>query len=458
MTRIVMGMIVVTAIAVLAGGCNDDPAAPSVGAFTINPEPNTLNAPWQVSGPAGYAQAGAGDMTLGNMAAGNYTVTWGDVSGWLKPSPAVVTQTLPANGSITFSGTYAPAIGTVTIDAEPNSIDAPWTLTGPDGYIHAGTGDEALSGLTIGDYTLTWSALSAWIAPTPAAVTQTLAANGSLTFAGTYQARVGDIVIDVEPNTAAAGWELAGPNDYFMSAAGDTTLDDLLVGSYTITWAEVGGYVAPAPESAELAEGQTLTLAGTYAPVGPPVVFPDTPDKLMANFRVIYEEMHFGEFMKMLHPQHVTFLQVSTQNQFPDVGTTLDFDEEGRIAERMFSGLDVTDPNGALVPGVQAVVFQTFQRQGAWTVSPANDLIPNTELALYDTVILFDRGAGHTLLKVQGTIKFYAAAHDSLVGGVTRPYYRLRGQTDLTIDTVSGAVLQKATESVAWGSVKALFR
>lgn len=376
MKRIVM--IAATAIAVLTAGCNDDPTSPSIGSVTINPEPNTPNAPWQVSGPAGYTQAGSGDMTLANMAAGDYTVTWGDVPGW--------------------------------------------------------------------------------ITPTPAAVTQTLAATGSLTFTGTYLARLGDIVIDVEPNATAAGWELAGPNGYSTTGAGDTTLDDLLVGSYTITWAEADGYVAPAPETAELTEGQTLTLAGTYAPVGPPVVFPDTPDKLMVNFQLIYEEMHFGEFVKMLHPQHVMFLQESTYNMFPDVGTTLDFEEELRIAERMFSGQNVTDPNGALVPGVEAVIFQTFQRQSAWADSPPSDQIPNAKFALYDTVILVDRGAGHTLLKVQGAIKFYASARDSVVDGVPRPYYWLRGQVDLTTDTVSGAVLDKATESVAWGSVKALFR
>ncbi|MBK8167986.1 MAG: hypothetical protein IPK64_18735 [bacterium] len=378
MKRNMMGMIVAIAIALLACGCNDDPAAPSVGTFTINPEPNALNAPWQVSGPGGHAQSGAGDTTLVNMAAGNYTVTWGEVSGWLTPSPDSATQTLPADGSVTFTGTYL--------------------------------------------------------------------------------ARLGDIVIDVEPSAVAAGWELAGPNGYFATATGDTTLDDLLVGSYTITWAEVGGYVAPAPETAELAEGQTLTLAGTYAPVGPPVVFPDTPDKLMANFQLIYEEMHVGEFMKMLHPHYVMFLQQSTYNEFPDLGTTLDLDEERRIAERMFSGLDVTDPNGALVPGVDAILFQTLQRQGAWTGSPANDPIPDAEFALYDTVILVDRGAGYTLLKVQGALKFYVAAHDSLVGGVTTPYYRLRGLVDLTNDTGRGVVADKATESIAWGAVKALFR
>lgn len=359
-------------------GCNDYPATASIGVFAINFELSRISAHRRVSGPAGHAQTGAGDMTLANMAAGNYSVTWGGVSGWLKPSPATVTQTL--------------------------------------------------------------------------------AASGSLTFTGTYLARLGDIVIDVEPNATAAGWELAGPNGYSTAGAGDTTLDDLLIGSYTITWAEVGGYVAPAPETAELAEGQTLTLAGTYAPVGPPVVFPDTPDKLMANFQVIYEEMHFGEFVKMLHPLHMTILQESTRNQFPDVGATLDLEEELRIHERMFLQQDVIDPEGDLVPGVQTIAFQTFQRQGAWSDSPPSDPIPNAQFALYDAVVLFDRGAGHTILTVQGSVKFYVVARDSVVGGVTRPYYRLRGQVDLTDDKAGGSMLDKAVETVSWGSVKALFR
>lgn len=168
----------------------------------------------------------------------------------------------------------------------------------------------------------------------------------------------------------------------------------------------------------------------------PPVVrpWPDTPDKLMANFQAIYEDMDFADFVQMLHPQYVTFLQQSTIDAFPDVGTTLDLEEELRIHERMFSKQDVTDPEGNLVPGVQSIDFQIFQRQGAWTVSPANDQIPNAEYALYDAVFEFDRGAGHTILKVQGAIKFYVVARDSLVNGVPKPYYRMRGQVDLTND------------------------
>jgi hypothetical protein len=116
----------------------------------------------------------------------------------------------------------------------------------------------------------------------------------------------------------------------------------------------------------------------------------------------------------------------------------------------MFSMHDVTDPDGAPVPGIQEVAFQIFQRQGNWTLSPSGDTIPDTEMALYDVVILLDRGTNHTILKVQGSIKFYAVAHDSLIGGQTLPYYRLRGQVDLTEG--------KAMEMTPWGMVKGLFR
>jgi len=165
-----------------------------------------------------------------------------------------------------------------------------------------------------------------------------------------------------------------------------------------------------------------------------PRPWPDTPDRLMANFQAVYEDMDFADFAQMLHSQYVTILQESTYNQFPDVGTTLDLEEELRIHERMFSKQDVTDPLGNLVPGVQSIDFQTFQRVGAWSLSPSNDPIPDAWFAQYDAVFLFDRGAGHTILKVQGSIKFYVVARDSTVNGVTKPYYRMRGQKDETDD------------------------
>lgn len=69
---------------------------------------STVNvaAPWTLTGPNSFTQTGKGDLTLTNLAPGDYTITWGDVNGWTKPSPATSTQTLTAGGTITFIGTY----------------------------------------------------------------------------------------------------------------------------------------------------------------------------------------------------------------------------------------------------------------------------------------------------------------------------------------------------------------
>lgn len=181
--------------------------------------------------------------------------------------------------------------------------------------------------------------------------------------------------------------------------------------------------------------------------------FPDTPDKLMQNFQTTYETMSFAELTAMMDTDFRTILQHTTIDRFPTVGPTLDVPEETRIHERMFSGQSVVDPLGSTVPGIGTIQFQTFVRRGEWAVSPPGDAIPNTTNALFDVVFLLDRGQAYSTLKVQGAIRFYVTDHDSTVNGVTRPYYRMLGQVDLT-----SSQFGKGTESVAWGTVKASYR
>ncbi len=168
---------------------------------------------------------------------------------------------------------------------------------------------------------------------------------------------------------------------------------------------------------------------GGTPPVGLP--FPSSPDILMSNFQKVYEDMDYNNFKDMLHPDYITLLQVSTQQEFPDVGPTLDLAEELRIHQRMFGGQPVTDPDGNLVPGISTISFQTFQQDVAWATSQPNDVIPNAQFSLYDVTFLFDR-PGFSTLKVEGQIKFYAVGRDSTVNGTVRTYWQMRGQQDLT--------------------------
>ena len=160
--------------------------------------------------------------------------------------------------------------------------------------------------------------------------------------------------------------------------------------------------------------------------------FPGSPDVLMNNFQKIYETRDYNEYRKIMHPDFLTILQEATTEEFPDVGTTLDVNEELHIHERMFSGDAVTDPQGELVPGVLSISFNNFRALDDWKVSPVDDIIPNAQWAPYEVVFLFDRGQNYSTLKVEGTIKFYVTSRDSLHQGSVRKYHQMIGQVDLT--------------------------
>ena len=165
------------------------------------------------------------------------------------------------------------------IDATPDAINAPWTLTGPSSYNTSGTGDQTFASLNTGSYTLSWGPMAGWIAP--ANDTQTLAANATLTFSGTY-------VVDPGPG---AGF-LPVPAGTFTMGSPDTELDhryEELQHSVTLTtpfylatmevtnqqyadlaqWALGLGYcTATDVEVSDALDGSTEVLLGLDDPAG----------------------------------------------------------------------------------------------------------------------------------------------------------------------------------------------
>jgi len=162
--------------------------------------------------------------------------------------------------------------------------------------------------------------------------------------------------------------------------------------------------------------------------------FAGSEDLLMTNFRTVYEDMDFNSYRDMLHPDYKMILQPSTTTLYPDVGTSLDLEEDLRITERMFSGEPLTDPNGELVPGISSISFDQLEQQGTWATSPSNDVIPNARFGLFEVIFRFER-PGHSTLMVQGQIKFYVAGRDSFHEGADRTYWQIIGQQDLTQDS-----------------------
>ena len=155
-----------------------------VGTIQVNPDPDSINARWTLAGPNGYYLSGQGDLTIANRIVGDYTITWGDVAGWTKP--AGETKTVTDGGTTTFAGTYTRQVGTVVVNPDPDSINAPWTLTGPGSYSETGTGDQTLNNLPVGDYTIAWGDVAGWTTPSPASETKAVTSGETTIFTGAY--------------------------------------------------------------------------------------------------------------------------------------------------------------------------------------------------------------------------------------------------------------------------------
>jgi len=94
------------------------------------------------------------------------------------------------------------------VNPAPDTISASWLLASADGGATAGSGDQTVSELADGDYTLNWGDVPGWI--TPPAETKTLVAGETLTFNGTYI-----------PDTAMSTFELVTPLDVFVMGSPD---------------------------------------------------------------------------------------------------------------------------------------------------------------------------------------------------------------------------------------------
>ena len=58
----------------------------------------------------------------------------------------------------------------IRVDVVPNHVVAPWTLRGPDGFVREGAGDETLTELAPGRYSLSWGEVADWSEPESARI------------------------------------------------------------------------------------------------------------------------------------------------------------------------------------------------------------------------------------------------------------------------------------------------
>lgn len=152
----------------------------------LDPEPDHLDASWTLDGPDGFSRSGHGDDEVTSETTGIYTVTWGDISGWAAPLPESRHVGVDTTTSVTFRGIYHEndAPGVVTVDTNPESIEAGWTLSGPDGWTESDTGDRIFLDMAPGPYSIDWLPVAGYVAPD--ATTRTLRPGGNIMFRGHY--------------------------------------------------------------------------------------------------------------------------------------------------------------------------------------------------------------------------------------------------------------------------------
>lgn len=171
--------------------------------------------------------------------------------------------------------------GTIHIVGVPFEAQASWALTGPDGFDEAGTGEATFGNVVPGTYSATWEDSEGWI--TPPDEECPLAAGTTVTFIGSYDAvpppPTFEILVQPLPFGVYAPWSLAGPDDLIVSGSGETVLEDMPTGLYTMTWEEYisGDFEWTTPEPQTTTLDDDYAFVATYVEIVPPPVFLDIP-------------------------------------------------------------------------------------------------------------------------------------------------------------------------------------
>jgi len=177
-----------------------------------------------------------------------------------EPAPNGGRVNMGAYGN-TVEASLSNARGTVQVATDPDT--GTWTLTGPAGYVHNGTGDETVTEVPAAMCTVSWHTLTGYDLPANSPETKEVLQDQTTTFTGVYAA-VGAVAVSTSP--ADGTWTLTGPDAYSYSGTGDETVAGVPPGSYTVTWHSLANHDLPpnSPETKEVLQGQTTTFTGNY--------------------------------------------------------------------------------------------------------------------------------------------------------------------------------------------------
>jgi hypothetical protein len=142
--------------------------------------------------------------------------------------------------------------------AEAASAGAQWQLDG-------GTfmdSDRGISGLLPGEHTIAFKSLAGWTSPTPQKVLVT--AKEMANAAGLYT-RTGSLTVSITPSAViAAGGQWQVDGGAFQNSG--SSVPALAMGSHTIRFKPVAGWITPPDQVVNVAPSQAAPVIGAYTP------------------------------------------------------------------------------------------------------------------------------------------------------------------------------------------------
>ena len=179
------------------------------------------------------------------------------------PRTSVFAQTQsPCSGTVSITDTSQVEQGTMFVIA--NSSQAKFTITGPANY-QANSPAWFQQNIPAGTYTITWGPVTGCAIP-PSEIKST-DARGSVSFAGNYKdltppKQYGRIEVGTNLNQLTT-INVSGPDIRTVQGTSFSWLT-APVGTYTVTYGDVEGYVTPPSETQTLIVGGYLNFYGTY--------------------------------------------------------------------------------------------------------------------------------------------------------------------------------------------------
>ena len=206
----------------------------------------TSDGRWSVDGGTTWKYSG----TYLVLAAGTYTVTFKDVSGYFTPESQTVEVMAEHTTNVTASYVQK---GRLKVNLT-GTDDGRWSIDNGTTWQTSG----ASLVLTPGTYTVTFKDVADY--DTPASITATVTGGTITTESATYVYQKGRLVVNVF-GTSDGRWSINNGTTWNESG---TTVIGLIPGTYTVTFKGVTDYDTPASITATVTGGTTTTESATY--------------------------------------------------------------------------------------------------------------------------------------------------------------------------------------------------